>query len=78
MSELLKIQTPDFELSISCSDISKRKDTFDKTIAKREALTLSTQKPLSVIRFSPPLDITEATFKKKSLEIKKLVRPYLG
>jgi len=70
MSELLRIQTPDFELSISCSDISKRKDTFDKTIAKREALTLSTQKPLSVIRFSPPLDITEATFKEKSLEKK--------
>lgn len=70
MSELLRIQTPDFELSISCSDISKRKDTFDKTIAKRESLTLSTQKPLSVIRFSPPLDITKATFKEKSLEKK--------
>ena len=70
MSELLRIQTPDFELSISCSDVSKRKDTFDKTIAKREALTLSTQKPLSVIRFSPPLDITEAIFKNESLEKK--------
>ncbi len=70
MSELLRIQTPDFELSISCSDISKRQKTFDNTIEKRKENNLTTQDNQSVIRFSPPLDITEAIFKDESLEKK--------
>lgn len=69
MPDLLRIQTTDFELSIWCSDISKRQAAYQATFAKRQAISNhSAQQP--IVRFSPPLDIVEATFMNKPMEIR--------
>ena len=69
MPDLLRIQTADFELSIWCSDVSKRQATYEATLAKRQAIsTHSAGQP--IIRFSPPLAITDATFMDRPIEIK--------
>ena len=69
MPDLLRIQTADFELSIWCSDISKRQATYQETLAKRQA-TNNHSLGQPIIRFSPPLDIVEATFMDQLIEIK--------
>ncbi|MBH0064411.1 DUF2357 domain-containing protein [Psychrobacter sp. SZ93C1] len=72
MPELLRIQTADFELSIWCNDVSKRQATYQATLAKRQAISHhSAGQPM--IRFSPPLAITEATFMDQPIEIKGIV-----
>lgn len=69
MPDLLRIQTADFELSIWCSDISKRQATYQSTLAKRQAISNhSAGQP--IIRFSPPLAIVEASFMDQPIEIK--------
>lgn len=74
MPDLLRIQTPDFELSIWCSDVSKRQATYQATLAKRQAISnQSAQQP--IIRFSPPLAILKATFMDKPMEIKGILAP---
>lgn len=62
MPELLRIQTTQFELSIWCSDISQRQATYQTTLAKRQAISNQLQAQNSVIRFSPPLPIIQASF----------------
>ena len=69
MPNLLRIQTADFELSIWCSDISKRQATYQATLAKRQAIS-NHSAGQSIIRFSPPLAIVEATFMDQPIEIK--------
>ncbi|PYE39807.1 DUF2357 domain-containing protein [Psychrobacter fozii] len=72
MPDLLRIQTADFELSIWCNDVSKRQATYEATLAKRQAISHhSAGQPM--IRFSPPLAITEATFMDQPIEIKGIV-----
>ncbi len=68
MQELLKIQTADFELSIKCNDISKRQLTHQKFLAKRHGKDYSPQLP--IIKFSPSLYVTEASFMGKPMNIK--------
>ncbi len=59
MPELLRIQTPQFELSIWCNDISKRQETYNATLSSRKKIsshaTTATEK--ATIRFSPPVRI---------------------
>ncbi|MGP9491862.1 DUF2357 domain-containing protein [Psychrobacter sp. AOP7-B1-24] len=72
MPDLLRIQTADFELSIWCNDISKRQAAYEATLAKRQATSNhNTEQP--IIRFSPPLAITEATFMDQPIDIKGVV-----
>lgn len=72
MPELLWIQTPEFELSIWCSDISKRQAAYQATVEKRQARQAPsdlTQRQIPVIRFSPPLSIIDATFMGQRIDI---------
>ncbi|WP_440454270.1 DUF2357 domain-containing protein [Psychrobacter sp. ASPA161_9] len=72
MPELLRIQTPDFELSIWCSDISKRQAAYQATVEKRQAHHAPndlTHYQIPVIRFSPPLSIIDATFMGQRIDI---------
>ena len=64
MPELLRIQTADFELSIWCNDISSRQATYQSTLAKRQnnPVNDTVQDPKPIVRFSPPLSISEASF----------------
>lgn len=68
MPDLLRIQTPDFELSIWCNDIEKRQNTYLKTLEKRESISNHNTQP-SIVRFSPPLDILNADFMDKPFAI---------
>ena len=58
MPELLRIQTSDFELTIWCSDISKRQETYYSTLNKRKACSIA-GRPTYEVRFSPPLALTD-------------------
>ena len=58
MPELLRIQTSDFELTIWCSDISKRQATYYSTLEKRKACSIA-GRPTYEVRFSPPLALTD-------------------
>lgn len=58
MPELLRIQTSDFELTIWCSDISKRQETYYSTLNKRKACSIAGS-PTYEVRFSPPLALTD-------------------
>ncbi len=72
MPELLRIQTPDFELSIWCSDISRRQAAYQATVEKRQAHHAPNdlaQRQIPVIRFSPPLSIIDATFMGRQIDI---------
>ncbi|MGP4789155.1 DUF2357 domain-containing protein [Psychrobacter sp. 1Y11] len=72
MPELLRIQTPQFELSIYCSDISKRQATYRQTLANRKEISSqaiaetgngnSNGTEQARIRFSPPIEIVSAEF----------------
>ena len=68
MPDLLRIQTPDFELSIWCNDIEKRQKTYQSTLEKREAISDHNAQP-SIVRFSPPLDILNTDFMDKPFAI---------
>lgn len=68
MPDLLRIQTPDFELSIWCNDIEKRQKTYQSTLEKREAISNHNPQP-SIVRFAPPLDILNADFLNKPFAI---------
>lgn len=68
MPDLLRIQTPDFELSIWCNDIEKRQKTYQSTLKKREAISNHNPQP-SIVRFAPPLDILNADFLDKPFAI---------
>ena len=68
MPDLLKIQTPDFELSIWCNDIEKRQKTYQSTLEKRKAISNHNAQP-SIVRFAPPLDILNADFLDKPFAI---------
>lgn len=68
MPDLLRIQTPDFELSIWCNDIEKRQKTYQSTLEKREAVSDHNAQP-SIVRFSPPLNILNADFMDKPFAI---------
>lgn len=68
MPDLLRIQTPNFELSIWCNDIEKRQKTYQSTLEKREAISNHNTQP-SIVRFSPPLDILNADFMNEPLVI---------
>ena len=71
MPELLRIQTPQFELSIWCSDISKRQETYRHTLASRKHINnqvAHTTEPAK-IRFSPPVEIILVEFMSESIAI---------
>lgn len=68
MPDLLRIQTPDFELSIWCNDIEKRQKTYQSTLEKREVISDHNAQP-SIVRFSPPLNILNADFMDKPFAI---------
>lgn len=61
MPELLRIRTSHFELSIWCTDVSKRQLALEATLAKRNSHSNqpSNSQPLSALRFSPALEILE-------------------
>ena len=72
MPELLRIQTPQFELSIWSSDISKRQETYDHTLASRKQISnqaTHTAEPAK-IRFSPPIEISAIEFMGQSIDDK--------
>lgn len=70
MPELLRIQTPHFELSIWCTDISKRKATYDDTMSKRQAFsTEKTHRP--TLRISPPILDIDVSFMGEPLDADK-------
>ncbi|AMT96519.1 MULTISPECIES: DUF2357 domain-containing protein [Psychrobacter] len=74
MPDLLRIQTPDFELSIWCNDIEKRQKTYQSTLEKREAISDYNAQP-SIVRFSPPLDMLNADFMNEPLVIEDSLSP---
>ncbi|MGP9691236.1 DUF2357 domain-containing protein [Psychrobacter sp. AOP30-A2-5] len=74
MPDLLRIQTPNFELSIWCNDIEKRQKTYQSTLEKREVISNHNTQP-SIVRFSPPLDILNADFMNKPLVIEDSLSP---
>jgi len=69
MPELLRIQTAQFELSIWCSDITKRQVTYQTTLDKRQTVSPLAQSQKPSIRFSPPLSIIDAAFMGESINI---------
>ena len=71
--ELIRLQTPDFELSVWCKDISKRHRTLVKTLHERS--TVSQQS--SELRFSPPLTLNEIDVKGKSFAATKQTSHYM-
>ena len=74
MPDLLRIQTPNFELSIWCNDIEKRQKTYKSTLEKREVISNHNTQP-SIVRFSPSLDILNADFMNKPLVIEDSLSP---
>ncbi|SUD90044.1 DUF2357 domain-containing protein [Psychrobacter phenylpyruvicus] len=66
MSELLYIQTPEFELNIWCNDISKRQSAYKDTLAKRKA---SVEDNSISIRLSPAIAVTKAIFMGNELDL---------
>ncbi|WP_340618780.1 DUF2357 domain-containing protein [Xenorhabdus entomophaga] len=69
MPELLRVQTAQFEFSIWCNDIAKRQQVYQATLLKRaskqtqaeQKQAIDEQNRLPIIRFSPPLLITEVS-----------------
>lgn len=59
MPELLRLQTPDFELSVWASDISTRSRTHQKTLAKRAGP--NKEEPELEIRFEPEATLVDAS-----------------
>lgn len=45
MPELIRLQTPDFELSVWANDISQRANAYHNTVTKRAGLTLENTQP---------------------------------
>ncbi|WP_369789268.1 DUF2357 domain-containing protein [Rouxiella sp. WC2420] len=63
MTDLIRLQTAHFELTIWCSDIEKRQDIYTKTLEKRSGYF-----PFSEIRFYPPLELLSQPFIAESLQ----------
>jgi len=57
MPDLLRLETAHFALTIWCSDIKKRQQVYDKTLAKR-----SSDRVGSEVRFSPALTLLTEPF----------------
>lgn len=58
MPELLRLLTPEFELSVWANDISARITTYQNTLAKRDLLD---QLPAPVVRFAPAQQLDSVT-----------------
>ena len=65
MPELIRLQTPDFELSVWANDISQRALVYQTTIANRASLTPETASvdslPTYQLRFAPEVELLDIT-----------------
>ena len=66
MPELIRLQTPDFELSVWANDIHQRTLVYQTTLANRASLTPDNSEPASVdslpiyqLRFAPEVELLD-------------------
>ena len=63
MPELIRLQTPDFELSVWANDISQRALVYQTTMANRASLTPETASvdslPTYQLRFAPEIELLD-------------------